>query len=115
MKVLRIKFKLLMCSLVLFLLPDPLIQDLKADGKGIFGSECARCHSNENIKEFIQKKWIGQSIMDFFLENKNTMPAGSPGSLTDQEYLHLLKYMFCLLYTSPSPRDLSTSRMPSSA
>ena len=24
-------------------------------------------------------------------------------------------YMCCLLYTSPSPRDLSTSRMPSSA
>ena len=24
-------------------------------------------------------------------------------------------YQFCLLYTSPSPRDLSTSRMPSSA
>ena len=26
-----------------------------------------------------------------------------------------IKYWFCLLYTSPSPRDLSTSRMPSSA
>ena len=25
------------------------------------------------------------------------------------------RYMNCLLYTSPSPRDLSTSRMPSSA
>ena len=25
------------------------------------------------------------------------------------------KYKTCLLYTSPSPRDLSTSRMPSSA
>ena len=25
------------------------------------------------------------------------------------------KGIFCLLYTSPSPRDLSTSRMPSSA
>ena len=25
------------------------------------------------------------------------------------------RYMSCLLYTSPSPRDLSTSRMPSSA
>ena len=24
-------------------------------------------------------------------------------------------FRFCLLYTSPSPRDLSTSRMPSSA
>ena len=28
------------------------------------------------------------------------------------EYTH---YNVCLLYTSPSPRDLSTSRMPSSA
>ena len=27
----------------------------------------------------------------------------------------LLNVMACLLYTSPSPRDLSTSRMPSSA
>ena len=27
----------------------------------------------------------------------------------------LLRPLFCLLYTSPSPRDLSTSRMPSSA
>ena len=30
-------------------------------------------------------------------------------------YLKRLKYTDCLLYTSPSPRDLSTSRMPSSA
>ena len=27
----------------------------------------------------------------------------------------LAEYLSCLLYTSPSPRDLSTSRMPSSA
>ena len=25
------------------------------------------------------------------------------------------QFLYCLLYTSPSPRDLSTSRMPSSA
>ena len=30
-------------------------------------------------------------------------------------YLHAHRLMICLLYTSPSPRDLSTSRMPSSA
>ena len=29
--------------------------------------------------------------------------------------LALARYFHCLLYTSPSPRDLSTSRMPSSA
>ena len=29
--------------------------------------------------------------------------------------MYITIYVFCLLYTSPSPRDLSTSRMPSSA
>ena len=31
------------------------------------------------------------------------------------EYLENENKLACLLYTSPSPRDLSTSRMPSSA
>ena len=35
--------------------------------------------------------------------------------LTDKTYTFTVKYNDCLLYTSPSPRDLSTSRMPSSA
>ena len=35
--------------------------------------------------------------------------------LTGSALLPARKGMDCLLYTSPSPRDLSTSRMPSSA
>ena len=35
----------------------------------------------------------------------------STGTTTDLEG----KYQFCLLYTSPSPRDRTRSRMPSSA
>ena len=31
------------------------------------------------------------------------------------EQEHSAPFFICLLYTSPSPRDLSTSRMPSSA
>ena len=41
----------------------------------------------------------------FILYNKSNIP-GRPESIGVQT---------CLLYTSPSPRDLSTSRMPSSA
>ena len=32
-----------------------------------------------------------------------------------QSIFDLKEITYCLLYTSPSPRDLSTSRMPSSA
>ena len=40
-----------------------------------------------------------------------------PGDVIGEaiERSHLLPGYLCLLYTSPSPRDLSTSRMPSSA
>ena len=41
----------------------------------------------------------------------------STGTFTLRENLDEIRYYYttCLLYTSPSPRDLSTSRMPSSA
>ena len=41
------------------------------------------------------------------------MPSGRLLTLLKESDINDLKY--CLLYTSPSPRDLSTSRMPSSA
>ena len=37
-----------------------------------------------------------------------------PTPITENEAMNILNRV-CLLYTSPSPRDLSTSRMPSSA
>ena len=36
-------------------------------------------------------------------------------SLIPKTKRKFIRYINCLLYTSPSPRDLSTSRMPSSA
>ena len=38
-----------------------------------------------------------------------------PGTAVNLEQLLQMLINNCLLYTSPSPRDLSTSRMPSSA
>ena len=40
----------------------------------------------------------------------NEIDLNSDGTSSLSEFLN-----YCLLYTSPSPRDLSTSRMPSSA
>ena len=41
---------------------------------------------------------------------------GAGGNAVIHMMNHKIKGVeFCLLYTSPSPRDLSTSRMPSSA
>ena len=42
------------------------------------------------------------------LQNQKTI-------LSANDRLKLIKYLICLLYTSPSPRDRTRSRMPSSA
>ena len=51
----------------------------------------------------------------------NPLLNGMTSDKTVRDYKHASKtfvdnnYEFCLLYTSPSPRDYGTSRMPSSA
>ena len=53
-------------------------------------------------------KWENSSGVDqLFFFDGDTVNGGSKETLGGQSS--------CLLYTSPSPRDLSTSRMPSSA
>eukprot|EP00829_Urostomides_striatus_P012214 TRINITY_DN3171_c0_g1_i2.p2 TRINITY_DN3171_c0_g1~~TRINITY_DN3171_c0_g1_i2.p2 ORF type:complete len:112 (+),score=53.20 TRINITY_DN3171_c0_g1_i2:48-338(+) len=47
------------------------------------------------------------------LEEKSTME--ECGLSSGDKIILILRLRGCLLYTSPSPRDLSTSRMPSSA
>ena len=47
-------------------------------------------------------------------DEKGQKMSKSKGNVIDPLDL-INKYSACLLYTSPSPRDLSTSRMPSSA
>ena len=66
--------------------------------------------------------WISDNFDALKRYNNSNSYALSVGllsnALTTKEYCHLqwpTNIKACLLYTSPSPRDLSTSRMPSSA
>ena len=54
------------------------------------------------------------SQIDMRTLNKTMVPTGESYTTTIENNTGEFNYG-CLLYTSPSPRDLSTSRMPSSA
>ena len=63
--------------------------------------------------------WIGAPRYRENVERK-FVSGGMTGMMTSNEFfayklLMSILFFICLLYTSPSPRDLSTSRMPSSA
>ena len=61
----------------------------------------------DNLHEVIPEYIHGNNII---IQNYDDMKEVYLGMLRDR-YL----FVFCLLYTSPSPRDRTRSRMPSSA
>ena len=68
-----------------------------------------------------QKPFRGRQLHDWLyakgarsLDDITVLPKAWRSSLQD-EGVTIGRLKDCLLYTSPSPRDLSTSRMPSSA
>ena len=68
-------------------------------------------------KETLNKMGIStyELVEDFiFVDNKVKAVDKSDESEGNDQFLKSLDY-YCLLYTSPSPRDTDKSRMPSSA
>ena len=69
----------------------------------LFEESCGENYSKGFIRGFLHL-YIGQEAV----------AVGSIDSLEDKDFI-VTHYRDCLLYTSPSPRDNTTSRMPSSA
>ena len=76
----------------------------------IISRELERRHLASDVVLLERKPMVGQLIL------KAIDPARSLLTLQDIKDIPVKSLPnHCLLYTSPSPRDLSTSRMPSSA
>ena len=67
----------------------------------------------ENNAFRIPKIW--PTLLSQRLNCKDHTNISYPASSNDRIVRHTISWITCLLYTSPSPRDISTSRMPSSA
>ena len=112
------------------------ISVIKGDGYGHGLLECCRILKSSNCNDFyvarlddaLRLRENNKNINIYLLsgiikkndvkeiENKNIIPIiNSPEQLDIIENSSKKLNYVCLLYTSPSPRDLSTSRMPSSA
>ena len=74
----------------------------------------------KRLRDFLVVAAVALSAWELLVRVTGVPPYILPGPLRVAsaaiEYAELIgEHTFCLLYTSPSPRDLSTSRMPSSA
>ena len=76
-------------------------------------------------KTSIAKVWLkkgsgkiyvnGKLFSDYFADETHKMQITRPFEIINQATDYDVRCSVCLLYTSPSPRDVEESRMPSSA
>ena len=66
-------------------------------------------NNNQKLLEILEDINLGN------LEELERMSVDLIMNDIDADFTRPVSDLYCLLYTSPSPRDLSTSRMPSSA
>ena len=89
---------------------------LKPVIKFVSGPGCPVCVTDDtDIDKIFQIAEQGATILTFGDMMKVPVEKKSLYTLKSEGYSVKIVYSPCLLYTSPSPRDLSTSRMPSSA
>ena len=87
--------------------------DVVIIGAGVAGLSAATFSARLGMDTVVLERLMpgGQIINAEFIEDYPGINRGISGA----ELTGIMQEQACLLYTSPSPRDLSTSRMPSSA
>ena len=87
--------------------------------KTIFGRKCHIKGINDrnfSVRGFAERQAINAPIQGAASDVMRRAMIRLPAAIADIDGAKMLLQVHdCLLYTSPSPRDLSTSRMPSSA
>ena len=102
----------------MFNLPEALISESTGVLPGIDGQKMSKSYNN-TIPIFLDEKALLKMVRKI---KTNSLEPGVPKDPTNCNVFKLFKAFAsetetkdCLLYTSPSPRDVEESRMPSSA
>jgi quinoprotein glucose dehydrogenase len=90
-----VSLQLLLTASIFLAAPSSWAQTIGQQGSDTFQNHCIRCHVAADMNARVQANWIGRNAEEFYQKIKATMPAESPGSLKDSEYLavtaHVLK------------------------
>ena len=79
-------------------------EEVAAAGKNVYNQNCAVCHGGNLISRDndastlsgpdFELNWHGKTVGQRFEQIRASMPLSAPGSLSDQEYLDILAYVF---------------------
>src|SRR5262245_58709072 len=70
-------------------------------GSEVFQSQCIRCHASTEMTGRLDANWTNKKADELYQRIKATMPAESPGSRSDAEYLAVTAYVLTLFDVQP--------------
>ena len=77
-------------------------------GERVYEDQCGRCHLPEYFTEGFLPMWSGAPLSILFELVATQMPQDRPASLTSQDYVDVLAYIFELNGMPPGSRELPT-------
>ena len=71
-----------------------LAQDVSvARGQAVFEEECSRCHVPVEMQARLNARWLGRPGAELYELIRTTMPAETPGSLSNAQYMDLAAFL----------------------
>ena len=86
-------------------------QTIGEEGSDTFQNHCIRCHVATDINSRVQTNWIGRTADELYQKIKMTMPAESPGSLKDTEYLAVTAHVLAMANISAADALLAQPQL----
>lgn len=62
-------------------------------GRVLFQNECSRCHVPIEMDARLRARWVGRTGQELYEQIRSTMPAETPGSLSNDEYYDLTAFI----------------------
>lgn len=62
-------------------------------GRVLFQNECSRCHVPAEFDGRLRARWTGRTGQELYEQIRSTMPAETPGSLSNEEYYDLAAFI----------------------
>lgn len=64
-----------------------------AQGEVVFQDECSRCHVPVEMDARLRARWVGRTGGELYNLIRTTMPAETPGSLTNDQYMDVTAFI----------------------
>ncbi|OGT70804.1 MAG: hypothetical protein A3H44_12500 [Gammaproteobacteria bacterium RIFCSPLOWO2_02_FULL_57_10] len=64
-----------------------------ARGQEVFEADCSRCHVPVEMDARLRARWVGRTGGDLYNLIRTTMPAETPGSLTNDQYMDVTAFI----------------------